>query len=71
MIDEEFEICHANYTALADCIRAAKRRGAAIELFSCWEGQQSAQPEFVESVNVDTIEGPSFCFKEGHYVRVV
>lgn len=68
--DEESEIYRANYRALADCIRTAKHRGAAIELFSCWEGQQSARPEFVESVNVDNVEGPSFCFKEGHFVRV-
>lgn len=66
----EFEIHQANYLALTGLIREAMARGASIELFACWEGDQAGRPESVESLPPSRLEDPGFQFKEKQFIRV-
>ena len=69
--EDELKVRQANYGPLAQCIRIAQARGARIELFSCWEGQQAVKPALSESRTVDDVETPAFQLQEGHFVNVI
>ena len=60
----------ANYDSLVQRIREVQEKGASVELFSCWEGDQGLAPEFIESLTADEIEDPSFQFKERQFIRI-
>lgn len=69
--DEELSRGQENYIALARTLREALARGARMELFSCWEGDQDKKPESVGSVTPDELEEPPFELKELQLLRVV
>lgn len=68
--DEELEIHQSNYASLARCIRSAQEKGAELELFACWEGDQGSKPEFVESTTATELENPAYQFKEKLFIHV-
>lgn len=68
---EEFEIHQSNYASLAQCIRSAHEKGADVELFVCWEGDQGSKPEFVESTTAAELESPAYQFKEKQFIHVL
>lgn len=69
--DEELPPYQENYIALTRTIWEALARGAKMELFSCWEGDQGKEPESVGSVTPDELEEPSFQLRELQLLRVV
>lgn len=68
--DEELEIRQSNYSSLAKYIRSAQEKGAYIEIFACWEGDQGSKPEFLESATTTELEGPAYQFKEKQFIHV-
>lgn len=63
-VGAERDLCQANYTALGRTIREATADGSKAELFTCWEGDQSDQPESIQSVTPSEIEAPAFQLQE-------
>ena len=69
-VGEELELHQANYWALVKCIKEAQSRGANIELYACWEGDQSLEPVAVEAFTPSTLGEPEFQFSERHFINV-
>ena len=51
---------HADYNALAAVLRGALRRGASLQLFTCWEGDQADEPESVQPISVAALVSPPY-----------
>jgi hypothetical protein len=62
--DEELKKCQENYNALASVLSEHVRKGVGIELFTCWEGQQTAEPENRSAMAVEELLQPQFELKE-------
>lgn len=69
--DEELPPYQENYIALARTLREALARGAKLELFSCWEGDQDHEPQSVGSITPDELEELSFQLRELQLLRVI
>jgi hypothetical protein len=57
---EELASCQANYNALAAVLRTAIQHGSKVQVFTCWEGDQTDEPESERSVTVRALTEPSF-----------
>ena len=62
--DDELVEAMKNYQGLTTYISDIKSRGGTVQIFSCWEGDQTAKPEFVETVTVADLLIENFEFKE-------
>jgi hypothetical protein len=60
----ELEKCQETYSALAAVLSAHARRGVKIELFTCWEGEQTVKPEERKTIAVEQLSEPEFELKE-------
>ena len=60
---EDLVRCQQNYVALARVTGDAISRGANVQLFTCWEGDQGCEPESVEALDVAMLESPDFELK--------
>jgi hypothetical protein len=69
-VGEELARVEENYSKLAAYVREARENGAAIEFFSCWEGEQKSVPEFRETIRESTLLERGFQFKEKAFYRV-
>jgi hypothetical protein len=69
-IGEELEKIEDNYSKLSAYIHGACRRGIAIQLFSCWAGDQDSTPEFRESIDEDDLKDKEFEFKEKAFYQI-
>ena len=70
VVGDELEQSQANYDSLVLYLKEAQDSGASIEIYACWEGQQTAKPEFRESRTVVELGHPSFEFKEQQFIRI-
>lgn len=59
-IGPDLERCQKNYIALGQTLREALSHGAKVELFTCWEGEQSCAAKFVATTTPSQLEAPSF-----------
>jgi hypothetical protein len=59
-VGEELERCQQNYIALSRVASDALANGARLQLFACWEGEQTCQPESVAAVDTAILQSPSF-----------
>ena len=57
---QELERCQRNYRSLAGVLSPAVRGGAKVHLFTCWEGEQTADPETTGIVTVEQLVEPKF-----------
>jgi hypothetical protein len=67
---EERARCQTNYDALATVIRTAVRLGAAVQLFTCWDGDQDKEPEAVRSVTVGDLSSPDYVLEQLELLHV-
>ena len=68
---EELAQIEENYKRLSAYIKDAKNSGAKLQIFSCWEGDQTREPEYIEEVDEKTINECQFEFKEKALYHVV
>jgi hypothetical protein len=57
---QELEQCHQNYMSLAGFLSQAATGGTKLQLFACWEGEQTARPETTGVVSVRQLVEPEF-----------
>jgi hypothetical protein len=57
---QELEQCQQNYRSLAGVLSPAVRGGARVQLFTCWEGKQTADPETAGIIAVEQLVEPEF-----------
>jgi hypothetical protein len=69
-VGEDLAACQRNYDALSLVVARAMADGAAVEIFSCWEGDQTKPPEFVESLAPQALAEPGFELKERQLLRI-
>jgi len=60
----------ADYDGLAAYLRDGLKRGAEIELFFCWEGEEEELPESRQVLLPGDLERPDFRFTEKCFVQV-
>jgi hypothetical protein len=60
----ELEKCQETYNALGAVLSAQASSGVKIELFTCWEGQQTAEPDERKVIAVEELLEPEFELKE-------
>jgi hypothetical protein len=63
-IGEELEVVRENYRQLASYITDLQARGASIQLFCSWEGDQTLEPEFNDTIRVSDLATNEFDFKD-------
>ena len=68
---DELALIQANYDSLVSYLGGLKKSGAAVEIFSCWEGDQGAEPEFRELVSLTELGSDEFEFKEKAFYEIV
>lgn len=57
---EELQRCQANYLALASALSNALLNGTRVQLYTCWEGEQTNRPESTGAVTVNELTEPEF-----------
>ena len=67
---EELARSQADYNALAAVLRSALHRGAKLQLFTCWEGDQADEPESVQSISVGALAEPLFQLQQLELLNV-
>ena len=70
VVGQELIEAEQNYAKLAAYIEDLRSRGAAVELFSCWQGDQSTKKEFNEQIDVDDLLEKNFEFKEKAFYEI-
>lgn len=53
-----------NYSGLALYVRELQKKGASLEIFSCWEGDQTSKCESHYTIEADDLLQDAFEFKE-------
>ncbi|MCU7933193.1 MAG: hypothetical protein KZQ90_20560 [Candidatus Thiodiazotropha sp. (ex Codakia rugifera)] len=69
-VGEELAQVQATYDALVSYLQDLISQGADIEIFSCWEGDQSTKPEFKEKLSLEALGADEFEFKEKAYYEI-
>ena len=67
----ELEQSQDSYRALAGALSSALQSGAKVQLFTCWEGEQTAAPESVDDVNLEQLIEPDFEFQQLSLLNVL
>ena len=70
-VGDELAKVEENYTNFSEFIKNAKKSGAKLQIFSCWEGDQTAEPEFREEINEANLNEKQFEFKEKALYQIV
>jgi len=70
-VGEELTQVEENYKRLSAYLKDAKESGAELQIFSCWEGDQTQEPEHREEINETTLNEKQFEFKEKALYQVV
>jgi hypothetical protein len=72
-VGEELDRVQENYRRLAEYLREAQRHGADLELFTCWEGDQTRAPGYRETLTPADLEGADYEFKfnEEFFAKIV
>lgn len=68
--DDGLAKVNEDYARLAAYIVALQEEGSDIELFSCWEGDQTAARVFDEKIRADDLTKEGFEFKEKALYRL-
>jgi hypothetical protein len=67
---EDLDASQQDYAALGRLLRDATVRGAKLELFTCWEGEQSSEPESVSTITASEIEAQAYELRQLELLRV-
>lgn len=57
---DELARCQENYDAMAAVLEEALARGAELEIFTCWEGEQADEPASHQSITPARLREPEF-----------
>lgn len=57
---DELEQCQRNYRALATILSPAVRAGAQVQIFTCWEGEQTKEARTAGAVTLTQLVEPEF-----------
>jgi hypothetical protein len=57
---QEMERCQQNYHSLSGLLSRAVQSGAEVQLFTCWEGEQTVNPETTGVVTLEQLVAPEF-----------
>ena len=57
---QELQQCQDNYHALAGVLSGALQAGAELQLFTCWEGEQTNRPETTGALTAEELVEPQF-----------
>jgi hypothetical protein len=68
--DEEIDLKLKSLTGLSEYLDAQIKRGSDIELFGCWDGDQSEPAEHQRTVSTETICRKDFWFRDKEYLIV-
>lgn len=60
-----------NYFQLNAYLKEAREKGASIQVFSCWDGDQEAKPVFREEINLKHLIEADFEFKEKTFYKIL
>ena len=63
-VGDELAQVEENYNNLSAYLKKSKETGAKLQLFSCWEGDQKAEPEHREEIDEENLNEKQFEFKE-------
>ena len=70
VVGEELERTKTNYLRLAEIVRSAQEKGIQVQIFSCWEGDQSAIPESRKQISLENLLADDFVFEEKAFYDV-
>ena len=62
--EEELVLVKENYSKLNAYLQKAQEAGANNQIFSCWDGDQEAKPEYREEISLNRLIEANFEFKE-------
>jgi len=68
---EELQQAQENYSNLVKTIEQTINEGEAVQLFSCWEGDQGRSPEVNKTISLFELVAPEFEFQELQFLNVV
>jgi hypothetical protein len=61
---DELRLCGESLAAFAEYLEAEIRRVGPIELFACWDGDQTEPPELRRKLGPSALRAPGFFFAE-------
>ena len=70
-VGDELAQVEENYKNMSAYLKMAKEKGAKLQIFSCWEGDQTAEPDHREEINEENLNEKKFEFKEKALYQVV
>jgi hypothetical protein len=68
--DGELQLCQANYDQLGEALSRASKTGARLQLFTCWEGEQSREPILVGAMRVTQLTDHGFELQQLHLLDI-
>jgi len=68
--DDELQLCQADYDQLGEAISRATQAGVRLQLFACWEGEQSLEPIAVGAVSATRLKDHSFELQQLHLLDI-
>jgi hypothetical protein len=68
---DELRLCRESLTAFAEYLDAEIRRVGPIELFACWDGDQTEPPDLRRELRPSALHDPGFFFVEKELSVVV
>jgi hypothetical protein len=57
---DELQECQKNYDALGKLLSHHISNGAEVEIFTCWEGDQTVTPEITDTISINQLLQPQF-----------
>lgn len=68
--EAEERAAHESVRRLSEYLSQAIHIAGPLELYSCWDGDQEAEPEFQESITPKEIGGEAFWFQERQFTKI-
>jgi hypothetical protein len=68
---DELEKCQKNYNALSSALSSALQRGARLQVFTCWEGEQGIEPESTRTATPREMVEASYELRQLELLNVV
>ncbi len=69
-VGEELTQVQENYNSLVSYLSGLVKASVSIEIYSCWEGDQGAEPEYRQKLSLAALGAEDFEFKEKAYYEI-
>jgi hypothetical protein len=70
-VGEDLAQVEVNYRDFSAYLKKAKESGASIQIFSCWEGDQTSELEYNEEISEESLNEKQFEFKEKALYQII